>query len=135
MRNVLLALSVVAALLLAPGFQAGVQAQPVPCGAAFLPECDGQCPSGETCMSDLMGSCHCVGGSIRKPCGGWAGPPECWGECPDSNLPICADVGGICGCVVPTLSEWGIIGMALVMFGGVLVLRRRRETGRAHASD
>jgi M6 family metalloprotease-like protein len=28
--------------------------------------------------------------------------------------------------VVPTLSEWGIIAMSLVMFGGVLVLRRRR---------
>jgi hypothetical protein len=27
--------------------------------------------------------------------------------------------------VIPTLSQLGIIGMSLVMFGGVLVLRRR----------
>ena len=41
-------------------------------------------------------------------------------------MPICVDNLGICECAVPTLSEWGIIGMSLVMFGGVLVLRRRR---------
>ena len=34
---------------------------------------------------------------------------------------------GICVCAVPTLSEWGIIGMAVVMFGGVVYMRRRRD--------
>jgi len=32
---------------------------------------------------------------------------------------------------IPTLSEWGIIGMSLVMFGAVLVLRRRQVIGLA----
>jgi hypothetical protein len=33
-----------------------------------------------------------------------------------------------CECdLVPTLSEWGIMGMAMLMFGGVIYLRRRRQ--------
>jgi hypothetical protein len=31
---------------------------------------------------------------------------------------------------VPTLSEWGIIIMSLVMFGGVMVVRRRHAAHR-----
>jgi len=30
------------------------------------------------------------------------------------------------GAAVPTLSEWGVIGMTVLMLGGVLYLRRRR---------
>ena len=57
-------------------------------------------------------------------CGFLTGPPLCLGECPP--LEICADLGGLCACVVPTLSEWDVIAMSLVMFCGVLYLRRRR---------
>ena len=59
----------------------------------------------------------------REQYGITAAPPLCLGECPP--LEICADLGGFCA-YVPTLSEWGILGTALVMFGGVLYLRRRR---------
>jgi len=99
-----------------------VSAQTPPCGSAALPACDGECPLGQTCM-DAGGGCACQ--PLPMPCGVVQGAPLCWGECPP--LTACVDAGGFCECaVVPTLSEWGIMLMAAVMFGSVLHLRRRR---------
>jgi len=116
-------LSLAAALLLAPGFQEAVQAQTPPCAVSAAPMCDGECPPSQACV--VVGQvCACV--EVQgEPCGLTAPWPQCWGACPP--LQACVDAGqGLCQCqVVPTLSEWGIIGMSLVMFGGVLVLRRR----------
>jgi len=115
------AASLATALLFAPGLRGTASAQ-IQCNAAAAPQCDGACPPGTDC-EEQSGVCVCKPGP--DPCGVDAGPPLCYGECPPLN-PICADVGGTCACIIPTLSEWGIIGMSLVMFGGVLVLRRRR---------
>jgi hypothetical protein len=114
-------------LLLAPGFRATVLAQTPPCGSATAPQCDGECPFREACEELAgLGVCYCLPRS--EPCGVVKGPPECWGECPLGKA--CVDASGICECqVVPALSEWGIIAMLLVMFGGVLVLCRRRAEG------
>jgi len=111
-------------LLLAPRLQGAAQAQ-VPCGnpAAPAPQCDAYCPPGQACV-DTGGDCSCV--PTAGPCGVMAGPPQCWGDCPPS-MPVCVDNAGVCTCVVPTLSEWGIIGMSIVMFGSLLYLRRRQE--------
>lgn len=114
-------LSLAAALLLAPGLQGAASAQYPPCNAAVGPMCDGICPPGDSCV-DMGAFCGCL--PAAPPCGALAGPPQCWGDCPP-QAPVCVDVGGICECVIPTLSQLGIIGMSLVMFGGVLVLRRR----------
>jgi hypothetical protein len=115
--------SLIAMLLVALLAGAGVAA---PCGPGTLPpQCDGACPPDQMCANS-GGSCVCQPApfACQDP-GNPSGPPLCWGECPPS-APICATLAGGCACVVPTLSEWGIIGMALVMFGGVLALRRRR---------
>jgi len=124
MRNIILAVGVVVAVLLAPGFVVTVLSQTPPCGAATAPQCDGECPFREACLELAgLGVCYCLPRS--EPCGVLDGPPLCSGECPLTTA--CVDLGGVCSCeVVPTLSEWGIIAMSLVMFGGVLVLRRRR---------
>ena len=114
----------VAASLLASGFQSEAQAQHA-CGTTAAPQCDGYCPGTGMACVDTGGSCGCVP-SGGVPCGVIAGPPQCWGECP-SSLPICVDNAGVCTCAIPTLSEWGIIGMSMVMFGSVLYLRRRQE--------
>jgi hypothetical protein len=100
----------------------------ISCGdpSAPAPLCDGACPPGLSCV-DTGGLCGCVptGGD---PCGVVAGPPLCWGECPPGES--CIDAVGVCTCMmIPTLSEWGIIGMSLVMFGGVVYLRRRHAAG------
>ena len=51
--------------------------------------------------------------------------PQCYGTCPPSEA--CFESSpGVCTCEIPTLSEWGIMGMALVMLGGVLYQRRRQ---------
>jgi len=124
MRNVFLALSVVAALLLP--LQAQVARAQLPCASTSMPQCDGLCPPGSFCMEDVFGDpANCICQTYPFVCGGQIGAPQCWGDCPP-EMPICADLGGICECVIPTLSEWGIIAMSLVMFGGALVLRRRR---------
>jgi len=121
-RVVLLSLAA-ALLLLAPGLQGAASAQYPPCNAALLPMCDGICPPGDGC-ADIGGDmCGCV--PDAPPCGLMAGPPMCYGDCPP-HIPVCIFNGLDCECVIPTLSEWGIIGMSLVMFGGVLFLRRRR---------
>lgn len=118
----------VAGLLVAAlAFDAG--AQTPPCGAASAPMCDGECLPHEACI-DLGGFCGCVdvGG---EPCGLTLGAPMCWGACPPGTACV-EPVPGICGCeIVPTLSEWGIIGMSLTMFGSVIYLRRRREGTRS----
>jgi hypothetical protein len=121
------AVALAAALVFAPGFQGAVQAQTPPCGLSTAPTCDGECLPNEACI-DQGGICKCVdvGG---EPCGLTLGPPMCWGACPPGQACV-EQPPGMCNCqIVPTLSEWGIIGMSLLMFGGVLV-RRRRTTPR-----
>jgi hypothetical protein len=73
---------------------------------------------------DLGGFCDCV--PSGGPCGVMAGPPLCYGDCPPAT-PICADMAGVCMCTIPTLSEWGIIGMSVAMLAAVLIVGRRRE--------
>lgn len=125
-RVVLASFAVV--LLLFPGPAA--QAQGGPCSPPGTPpQCDGACPPGQACVEFPLGFCTCVE-THGNACGLFAGPPQCWGECPPA-FPVCVDNFGVCECTIPTLSEWGIIGMSLVMFGGVLFLRRRREADRA----
>ena len=114
-------LSLAAALLLAPGLQGAASAQYPPCNVAAPPMCDGICPPGDSCQ-EQGGLCVCR--PATNLCGFEAPAPLCWGDCPPAT-PVCVNVGGTCECVIPTLSEWGIIGMSLVMFGGVLILRRR----------
>lgn len=117
------AASLAALLLLAPGLGGTASAQFPPCNGSLPPMCDGACPPGDACV-DMGGICNCVP-VAGEPCGLVAGPPMCWGDCPPDK-PVCVENGGICECAVPTLSEWGIIAMTLVMFAGVLHLRRRR---------
>ncbi len=123
MKSHWLLLSLVAcALLLMP-----VAANAQTCGSSSLPQCDGVCPLGLVC-ADAGGACDCLPAGGFTPCedpGNPFGSPLCYGDCPPST-PICALGGSGCVCV-PTLSEWGIIGMAFVMLGGVLFLRKRRQ--------
>ena len=121
-RVVLLSLAA-ALLLLTPNLQ-GASHAGGPCAPPGTPPmCDGGCLSpGEACMPTGP-FCECLQEPV--PCGQAAGPPLCLGVCPP-EAPLCVDNHGFCECVIPTLSEWGIIGMSLVMFGGVLFLRRRR---------
>lgn len=116
-----------AATLVVFGFQGEAQAQHA-CGTTAAPQCDGYCPGTTQACVDTGGSCACV--PTAGPCGTMAGSPQCWGDCPTST-PVCVDAAGVCTCVVPTLSEWGVIGMSIVMFGGVLFLRRRQTSGFA----
>ena len=103
----------------------------VPCGGAAGPTCDGDCAPGTQCVDvgypgPPTGVCGCV--PSGGPCGLVEGPPLCYGECPPGES--CFDKGMPIGCecdVVPTLSEWGIMGMSALMFGGVIFLRRRRR--------
>ncbi len=90
------------------------------------PACNGGCPDpGDMCVPDGGTGCECLP-SAFTPCGEYMAAPECLGECPP--LQICEDVGdSVCACI-PTLSQWGIIGMSFVMLGSVLWLRRRRES-------
>jgi len=96
------------------------------CGAGTpFPQCDDTCPLGMVCMN-VGGSCGCqVPTSSCQAPGNPNGPPVCYGACPPSQ-PICATLAGGCACI-PTLSEWGVIAMTLVMLGAV-VLRRRAAT-------
>lgn len=101
-------------------------AQTPPCGSASAPMCDGECSAGLACVDNFgSGVCVCVPVS-GQPCGVTRGAPECWGGCPPAQA--CVDAGGVCECqVVPALSEWGILGMSLAMFGSVWLLRGRRS--------
>jgi hypothetical protein len=69
------------------------------CGDSLqAPQCDGACLGVDTsCVEDLVfHACVCrVGAPV--PCGGAAGPPMCWGNCP-AAVPVCADIGGLCQC-------------------------------------
>ena len=66
-----LALLVAGVALAAPGDQ-GRAASPegtVPCGSAAAPVCDGTCPVGDECVSDLPGqACRCVPGPTACGC-------------------------------------------------------------------
>jgi len=98
-----------------------------PCSpAGSPPQCDGECPPGEECVQDTLGNpANCICESSIATCGDGQFPaPQCWGECPPAT-PICADVGGSCACVVPTLSQWGLMTMCLLMLGSVVYLRKR----------
>ncbi len=114
------------ALVLLPG---QASAAP-PCALADAPTCGGECPPGEMCVDvDYPGPpggvlCECVPAPMA--CGDVEGPPLCYGGCPPGLA--CVDMGPMCVCdPVPTLSEWGIMGMSVLMFGGVIYLRRRRQ--------
>ena len=97
------------------------------CGDAAVPMCDGLCPPGAAC-TDMGAFCGCA--LSGDGCGDVIGPPLCGGVCPPM-APLCVDdMGGGCTCAIPTLSEWGMIGMSLVMFGGVLYQRRRQRSLR-----
>ena len=123
-RSLLFLLAVVP--LLAPTV---VRAQT--CGPSTpFPQCDGLCPPGLVC-ADASGLCDCLPEGSFLPCGDPGNPfgsPQCYGGCPPS-MPICsATGGGNCICVVPTLSQWGILGMVLAMFCGVLRARSRLQS-------
>ena len=125
-RFIFLPVVLLGALILLPG---QVSAAP-PCVVADAPTCGGECPPGDMCV-DLAYpgppagvACECV--PAPAFCGDVEGPPLCYGDCPPPLA--CIDSGGGCVCdPVPTLSEWGIMGMSMLMLGGVLYLRRRRE--------
>ena len=113
----LLLVSVALAVLVVPRIAAAA------CGAGTpFPQCDDTCPPGQVCAS-LGGGCGCVAptAACSDP-GNPNGPPVCYGSCPPSQ-PICATLAGGCACI-PTLSEWGVIAMTLVMLGAVLLQRR-----------
>ena len=98
------ALIIVAALLLALGFQAAVLAQTPPCGSATAPQCDGACYFREACEElGSFGICFCLARS--EPCGLVGSPPECWGECPEGTA--CVDASGICECQIVTATPAG----------------------------
>lgn len=118
-----LLLSLVASIGLIVLVALPAHAQTPPCAASGAPQCDGECGPTQACIDTGGGICGCVE-VAGEACGLTAGPPECWGACPPAQA--CVYAGGICECqVVPTLSEWGIIGMSLAMLG--LILYRRRE--------
>ena len=100
-------------------------------GSTAFPQCDDTCPPGLVC-ADSGGSCGCVA-LPGVPCGDPANPggpndaPACYGGCANPAK-VCGTLAGGCACI-PTLSEWGIMAMSLVMFGSVLWLRRR-DAGR-----
>ena len=98
------ALIIVAALLLALGFQAAVLAQTPPCGSATAPQCDGACYFREACEElGNFGICFCLARS--EPCGLVGSPPECWGECPEGTA--CVDASGICECQIVSATPAG----------------------------
>ena len=115
-----------AMFLLAPG----VSAQTPACGdhpTVNAPTCDGGCPPGQGCFQLALPGGPCGCSFSPGTCGD--NTPFCNYDCGDPNLACVDSGGGACVCqVIPTLSEWGIMGMALVMLGGVLYQRRRRET-------
>lgn len=119
LRSLLLALFALAVLALPCSALAA-------CGAATpFPQCDDTCPLGLVCANQ-GGACGCVAPtSACSDPGNPDGPPVCYGSCPPSQ-PICATLAGGCACI-PTLSEWGVIAMTMVMLGAV-VLRRRGTT-------
>ncbi len=85
-----------------------------------FPVCNGLCPAGFACVNTGT-ACDCTKENLA--CEG-AGAPTCDGSCPDSHA--CQPFSSGCQCVlVPTLSEWGIISMSLLMLGGVMFMRRR----------
>ena len=127
--------AVVTALLISPaGFQGDAEAQLFnPCNfGGTPPTCNGFCANpNEVCRPNTvppLDECNC------GPSGGpgdacvLATPTACIGECAPLETCIYDGVAG-CICAVPTLSEWGIIGMATLMLGGVLYHRRRRSIG------
>ncbi len=121
---------IAAALLLTPlGFLATAHAQ-LNCNfGGTAPECNGFCPNpNEVCRPNQvppLDECNCgPSGGPGDACE-LATPTACIGEC--APLDTCFyDGAGACFCAVPTLSEWGIVGMALLMLGGVVYLRRRQ---------
>jgi hypothetical protein len=122
MRTVSLITLILAATLLAstPAFAA--------CGGSTpFPQCDDVCPLGLVCANS-GGGCGCV--APTSPCqdpGNPDGPPVCYGSCPN-QAQVCATLAGGCACI-PTLSEWGVVVMSLLMFGSILWLRRRDLEG------
>jgi hypothetical protein len=107
---------VLAMILLAPSVAAAV------CGGSTpFPQCDDVCPVGQVC-ADVAGVCGCKPAAV--PCtapGNPDGPPVCYGACPPSQ-PICATLAGGCACI-PTLSEWGVMALSVLMLAGVLTRR------------
>ena len=94
------------------------------CGPGTLfPQCDDNgCPPGLVCGNN-GGSCGCV--LPVAPCQdplNPQGPPVCYGSCPNPSQ-VCATLVGGCACI-PTLSEWGVIAMATLMFATVIWRRR-----------
>lgn len=98
------------------------------------PSCVGNiCSGGVDCTA---GGQLCAGGGVCVDC-------VTDGDCIESDTscgPTCASnvcsgtdctaSGETCDagvCVVPTLSEWGTMGMSVLMLGGVLYLSRRRS--------
>ncbi len=67
-----------------------------------------------------------AGSEHSTPKGGEGGNPGEGGQKGPDGLPICALNGGI---IIPTVSQWGLIIMAvlLVTAGAVVIIRRRRR--------
>jgi len=87
-----------------------------------FPACDDTCPLGMVC-ANVSGSCGCqLPTSSCQALTNPNGPPACYGACPPSQ-PICATLAGGCACI-PTLSEWGVIALALLMLASVLTRGR-----------
>jgi len=106
------------------------------CGSCG-PVCgNGSCESGEnrcTCPSDCGGFCGdgtcCPGETCNCPadCGGSCGDGAC--NCDESCCTCPQDCQGLCsdGICIPTMSEWGLLVMAvLVLTAGTVVVMRRR---------
>lgn len=98
-------------------------------GTTPFPQCDDTCPLGLVC-TNVAGSCGCQAptSGCQAP-GNPNGPPVCYGACPPSQ-PICATLVGGCACI-PTLSEWGVVALGLLMFAGVMTRRRSTPARRS----
>ncbi len=71
------------------------------------------CPSLPTTTTTSTTTTSTTTTTILPPaCGSFSGSPLCWGECPPET-PICADLGGVCGCVAGTEACGGSAGAPL----------------------
>jgi cysteine-rich repeat protein len=102
-----------AACTIEPGFTCSGQPSaciPIVCGNGVLQPGE-QCDDGNTAAGDC-----CRPDCTFDPAGtGCAGPPQFPGTC---------DASGHC-VGIPTLSEWGVIALSMLMLGAVLRDRRR----------
>jgi hypothetical protein len=93
------------------------------CGVGTpFPQCDDVCPPGLVCANN-GGTCGCV--APTAPCQDPLnpnGPPVCYGSCPNPSQ-VCATLAGGCACI-PTLGEWAVIGLSMLMLAAVLWRQR-----------